>query len=105
MEITPAQTPLIYEVKSLIEQSKQQLSVTVNASMSMLYWKIGKRINDEILLDQRAEYGKRIVITLSEELIQTYGNAFSEKNIRRMIQFSKSFPDEENVVSVIRQLS
>ena len=105
MEIKSTTTPLVYEVKSLIEQSKQQLSVTVNATMSLLYWKIGKRINDEILLDQRAEYGKKIVITLSHELIEEHGTAFSEKNIRRMMQFAKSFPDEEIVVSVIRQLS
>lgn len=105
MEIKSTTTPLVYEVKSLIEQSKHQLSVTVNATMSLLYWKIGKRINDEILLDQRAEYGKKIVITLSHELIEEHGTAFSEKNIRRMMQFAKSFPDEEIVVSVIRQLS
>ena len=73
--------------------------------MSLLYWKIGKRINDEILLDQRAEYGKRVVATLSQELELQYGTAFSEKNIRRMMQFAKSFPDEKIVVSMIRQLS
>lgn len=81
MEIKPVNSPLVHEVKSLIEQSKQQLSVTVNATMSLLYWKIGKRINDEILLEQRAEYGKKVVATLSQELELQYGTAFSEKTL------------------------
>ncbi len=46
---------LVGEIKTLIEQSKQQLSVTVNATITMLYWQVGKRINTEILNNQRAE--------------------------------------------------
>ena len=49
---------LISEIKTLIEQSKQQVAVAVNASITMLYWQIGTRINKEILNDLRAEYGK-----------------------------------------------
>lgn len=70
---------LLGDIKSLIEQSKQQVAVTVNAAMSMLYWQIGKKINQEILNDKRAEYGKQIVATLSEHLIPEYGNSFTEK--------------------------
>jgi len=98
--------PLVDEVKNLIEQSKQQLSVTVNATMSMLYWQIGKRINDEVEGKNRTElYGKEIVATLWRHLSEEYGTAFSEKNLRRMMQFAKAFPDEKIVVSLIRQLS
>ncbi len=96
---------LLGDIKSLIEQSKQQVAVTVNAAMSMLYWQIGKKINQEILNDKRAEYGKQIVATLSEHLIPEYGNSFTEKNLRRMMQFAISFPEKEIVVSLIRQLS
>ena len=53
---------LVDEVKNLIVQSKQQVAVAVNTTMSMLYWQIGKRINDEIEGKQRTElYGKEIV--------------------------------------------
>jgi hypothetical protein len=34
-----------------------------------------------------------------------YGTAFSEKNLRRMMQFAEVFPDEQIVVLLIRQLS
>ncbi len=39
---------LLNSIKMLIEQSKQQVAVAVNAAMSMLYWQIGKRINEEL---------------------------------------------------------
>ncbi|MDI6793948.1 MAG: PDDEXK nuclease domain-containing protein [bacterium] len=96
---------LFSEIKSLIEQSRQQVAVTVNAAMTMLYWQIGKRINEEVLKDKRAKYGKQIVATLGRQLVEEYGSSFSEKNLRRMMQFASVFPDYEKVVSLIRQLS
>ncbi len=96
---------LVFEIKSLIEESRQQVSVAVNATITILYWQIGKRINDEILKDKRAEYGKQIVATLWRQLELEYGTSFSEKNLRRMMQFAISFPKKEIVVSMMRQLS
>ncbi|MFC1606525.1 YhcG family protein [Candidatus Latescibacterota bacterium] len=93
------------EIKTLIEQSKQQVATAVNSTMAMLYWQIGRRINQEVLKEKRADYGKRIVSTLSRQLVEDYGGSFSEKNIRRMMQFAVVFSDYENVVSLIRQLS
>lgn len=57
--------PLFISIKELIEQSKQQIAVSVNATMSMLYWQIGNRINQEIgAKNQTEKYGKQIVATL-----------------------------------------
>jgi len=44
----------------------------------MLYWQIGNRINTEILKDQRAEYGKQIVATLSRQLTEELGSGWGE---------------------------
>lgn len=97
---------MFVSIRELIEQSKQQIAVSVNATMSMLYWQIGKRINIEIESQNRSEtYGKQIVTTLWRQLEVEYGASFSEKNLRRMMQFAHSFPDEKIVVSLIRQLS
>jgi len=93
------------DIQSLIEKSRQEIAVTVNSTMTMLYWNIGKRINQEVLYDKRAEYGKQIVTTLSRRLNSEYGSSFSDKNIRRMMQFAELFSDEAIVVSLIRQLS
>ena len=104
-KITKDENLFFDEVKSMIEQSRNQIAVSVNATLSMLYWQIGKRINDEILGEERAEYGNSTIEKLSKILMKDYGSSFSTKNLRRMMQFSKKFPNIENVVSLIRQLS
>lgn len=96
---------LFNTVKGLIQASKQHIAISVNAEMSMLYWKIGTVIRQEILKQERAEYGKQIVATLSRQLEDVYGQSFSEKSLRRMIQFAELFPEEQIVVSLIRKLS
>ena len=103
-EPAPAHS-LFAEIKTLIDDGRRNVAVTVNAAMTMLYWQIGKRVNEEVTGDRQAEYGKRIVSTLSKQLVQEYGNSFSEKNLRRMMQFAEAFPSREIVVSLIRQLS
>ena len=60
---------LISEIKTLIEQSKQQVAVAVNAALSMLYWNIGYRINKEVLLEARAKYGKVAAYSLAMKII------------------------------------
>ncbi len=40
---------LFKHIKNLIEQTKQTVAVAVNSSMTLMYWNIGKTINDEIL--------------------------------------------------------
>ena len=96
---------LFVTINRLIDQSKQQIAISINASMSMLYWQIGKQINEVVLKNHRAEYGKQIVVSLSRQLETEYGTSFSDKNLRRMMQFAEIFADEKIVVSLIRQLS
>jgi len=105
LEKTDIKDQLFNDLKRLIEESKKFVATTVNASMTMLFWKIGNRINQYILESKRAEYGKQIVVTLSRQLTQEYGNSFEEKNLRRMIQFAAVFHVEEIIVSLSRHLS
>jgi len=60
---------------------------------------------ENCLRPQKADYGETIVKTIANQLVKIYGNSFSEKNLRRMIQFAQNFPDKNIVVSLIRQLS
>jgi len=96
---------LFSEIKQLIETSKNNVAVTVNAEMTMLYWKIGKRINNEVLNNQRAEYGKQIVVSLARHLLIEYGSGWSEKQLRHCLHFAETFQDESIVYTLCRQLS
>jgi len=105
MDNLPTNADLLTEVRQLIESAKTQVVAAVNAEMTLLYWRIGQRINTEMLGGERAEYGERLILNLSQQLSQEYGRGFTEKNLRRMMQFAQAFPDEQIVVSLIRQLS
>ena len=44
------------------------MASTVNSAIVMLYWTIGKRINDEVLKGDRASYGDQVVSDISKDL-------------------------------------
>src|SRR3990167_2269699 len=89
--------PLLTDIQHLINQSRQKVALTINAELTMLYWKIGHRISVEILKDSRAEYGQFIIESLSRSLSTEFGRSFEVKNLRRMIQFAETFSDEKIV--------
>ncbi|QNF31242.1 DUF1016 domain-containing protein (plasmid) [Adhaeribacter swui] len=96
---------LFHEISNLIEQSHLQVISQVNSTMTLLFWQVGKRINEFILEHKRAEYGQQIVVTLSRQLKERYGRSFEEKNLRRMLQFATVFSEHEQVLTLSRQLS
>ena len=99
------QESLITDLRTLINEARNKVALIVNTEITLLYWHIGKRINEEVLGNQRAEYGKQIVSTLSRQLTEEYGKGFNEKNLRRMMQFAELFPDFQIVAPLARQLS
>lgn len=96
---------LLGDIRRLIEEARAAVAVTVNAGLTMLYWRIGERIRREILKGTRAAYGQEIVATVSRQLETEYGRGFSEKSLRHMIRFAEVFPDEKIVSALMRQLS
>ena len=96
---------LVNELSILIEQSQQQVVWQANSTITLLFWQVGKRINDDILQNKRADYGKQIVPTVSAQLETRFGRNFTEKNVRRMIKFAEQFTDLSIVAALSRQLS
>ena len=96
---------LIEDLRLMIDETRKSIASTINAGLTMLYWRVGKRINKEILQDERAEYGQKIVATVSRQLTIEYGKGFLEKSLHRMIQLAEVFPDEQIIMSLAQQLS
>lgn len=96
---------LLADVRTLIEQARYQTAVAVNMGLTLLYWRVGQRIRQDVLKGQRAEYGKEILSTLSAELVPLYGRGFSARSLARMVQFAEAFSDEAIVYALGSQLS
>lgn len=96
---------LFKDLNDIIEKGKKHLASQVNSTLTITYWEIGKRINTEVLQNNRAEYGKEIVLKLSLQLVEKFGRSFSARNLRRMMQFADEFPDIKIVTPLVTQLS
>jgi hypothetical protein len=70
--IKPAGQTLFSDLSALIEQSRNFVAVQANSVMTMLFWNVGKRINEDVLQNRRAEYGRQIVATLATQLSWTH---------------------------------
>jgi predicted nuclease of restriction endonuclease-like (RecB) superfamily len=103
-QLTPTDV-LLQDIRDLIEEARSAVAVVVNAGLTMLHWQIGRRVRQELLNEERAEYGARIVATASRQLQQEFGNRFSEKSLRRMVQFHEIFPEEDKVAPLLQYLS
>ncbi len=95
---------LLKDLRELIATARQDVARHVNSVLVLLYWRVGKRIQQDILKEKRAEYGEQIVSAVSRELAAEFGQGFSEKNLWHMIRFVEVFPVEEIVSTLSRQL-
>jgi len=96
---------LFERVSTLIEQTRQSVATYTNLALTLTFWRVGHLIDREILGQQRADYGKEIYASLGRELATKYGRGYDATSLRRMVQFARTFPDEQIVASLGRELS
>jgi len=95
---------LVADIRSLINTARTQVAQAANAGLVLLNWHIGRRIRGDILGQERAEYGKQIVETVSRQLSVEYGRGFSRDALFRIVQFAEQFTSLEIVGTLSRQL-
>ncbi len=94
------------DIRTMISDARQHMAVSANATITMLYWHIGERINREVLDYRRAGYGKRVIENLARQLqLEFGGREFSTRNLRRMMQFAQLMPDLQIVSPLATQLT
>jgi len=103
-ELQIDESSLFVRIAEIIETRKSRAGAYANREVTLMYWEIGRYINSVLLGGERAEYGRRIAATLSQQLVERYGWSFELRNLRRMIQFAELFPDFEIVAPLATQL-
>jgi predicted nuclease of restriction endonuclease-like (RecB) superfamily len=110
--VPTAQTPaiideasLISDLRNLIQSARQRVAVVANSTQTLLCWHVGRRLLKENLQEGRAAYGKRILATVSRELMSEFGDGFSYSSLTRMVRFAESITDESIVATLSQQLS
>ena len=103
---TPQQsTALLADLREIISRGKAQGVAAVNSALTLTFWHVGKRINDDVLQGERAGYGKQVIPALARDLVEQYGNSFVARNLHRMMQFAEMYPDPGIVKPLASQLS
>ncbi len=85
-------------IAELLHSARQQVVRTVNQTMVLTYYEIGKRIvEEEQQGKERAEYGKQLLKVLSEVLTKEFGKGFSTTNLKQMKSFFLSYQKGQTV--------
>ena len=73
---------LMSDLRQIIDEARIHVASTANYELTMMYWHIGERINRDVLGNERAEYGKQMVATVSRQLQNIYGHKGKERRMR-----------------------
>ncbi|MBP3255315.1 MAG: DUF1016 family protein [Clostridia bacterium] len=96
---------LYNKISEQIEISKMNIAIQANSEMTMLYWNIGRDITENVLNNNKAEYGKEVINCLSKRLTSEYGRGYSIRNIFNMLRFYEYFNDFEILQTLSAKLS
>ena len=88
----------------LIEQRKNNAYIKINEELILMYLDVGKFLYD---LQQNSKYGDKITTKAAEFMKNNYPSikGFTKRNIERMIQFYKTYKDDEIATPLVTQLS
>ena len=98
--IQPTYDSLLNDACSIIEEARHVAYRAINNTLTIRNWHLGERIaREELGGAQRAEYGKRVVAQLADDLTARYGKGFDSSTLYRYILFYQRFPNILDAVS------
>lgn len=104
--IEPQQEAVLFtDLCHIIDGARGRMATYANTEVCLTNWYVGKRIKEDVLYNQRAEYGKQVVINLSIKLSERYGNGWGEKKLRHCIRSAETFSEDEIVYATRIQLT
>lgn len=96
-----APASLFDRVATILEQARQNVVRAVNSNMVLAYWLIGREIIHDLQGgEERAEYGKQVIETLSVRLTERYGRGYSEQSLQNFRRFYQAYPQRIAISSL-----
>ena len=100
---TNAVDSLFNKVSSLIEQARVRVATAMNVAEVYTKYQIGRLIVDDEQKGQyRAEYGKQILLNLSERLISRYEGGWTVDTLKRCQKRRLPMQELKDVVEKLR---
>lgn len=91
---------LVQTIKQEIQQAQYKATLSVNKELIMLYYNIGKIINEH------KSWGNKFIENLAADIKLSFPNAkgYSVRNLKYMSKFVSTYPDEQFVQTVSAQI-
>lgn len=99
------ESTLFEDVCGIINAARKRVAVYVNSEVCLTKWYVGKRIKEDVLYNQRAEYGKQIVKNLAIRLTEVYGSGWSYGSLKHCLRCAETFSIDEIGYAVRIQFS
>ena len=96
---------LYTDVCDIIDGARRRIATSVNAEICLTNWYVGKRIKEDVLKNQRADYGKQVVKKLAVQLTEKYGTGWGFYKLQHCLRAAYTFTEDEIVYAVRTQLS
>lgn len=104
--IVPVSQEFIGDVRRIIEEGRKQAYAAAGNIALATYWNVGRRIvEEEQNGNSRAEYGKRLIAELANNLKKDYGSGYGKRNLAYYRQFYLVFNDIEILHEFVQNLS
>lgn len=94
---------LFQQVVELLQNARQEVLRTVNSTMTITYFEIGRIIVEEEQNGKdRAEYGKQLLKGLSQQLTKEFGKGFSIRNLEFIRKFYLTYSNSESLSRILQ---
>ena len=85
---------LFQRASSIVENARSEAYHYINETLVRRNWMLGKLIDEEELLgEERAAYGLKVIKNLSHRLTSKYGKGFTRRDLYHYLTFFKTYSD------------
>lgn len=96
---------LYSDLCQIIDDTRNRVATYLNTEICLTNWNIGKRIKEDVLYNQRAEYGGQVIKRLAKRLSEKYGSGWSFYKLQHCVRAAYTFAGDEIVYAARIQLT
>ena len=102
-EIEDVSSPLV-DIVNLIEKHRENAYRKINEELVTMYYEIGKYLSEKV---ESEKWGSKVIDSIAKSVNEKYPSlkGFNRAGLYRMIQFYKTYKDNEIVSTLLRQIS
>ena len=105
LNLATSEELLYNDVCGIIDGVRAKVATYLNTEICMTNWYVGKRIKEDILYNQRAEYGKQVIKKLATRLTVKYGSGWGYGKLKHCVRSAYLFSEDEIGYAVRSQLT